>query len=237
MKLKRNVRTAFVSGHTSITACNTFFAAQVFSDFYPDSKWKPVIWSAAATIPAITGYLRVTAGKHFPTDVMAGYAMGTVIGILVPRLHRNKILKDKGISLNPGMYRVHLVSRFGRYFFYKTCIKPLPCRRRQLNHQTLHFTCQLQLTTQTRIVFHKKCLVEHVFFRFAWFRQIIFTLHVAVTSRAKCHTAASTLDGKFVGFAQFHEVHGHIGRRIQLVSFVFSVNDCYFYHYILSNEL
>ena len=114
MKLKRNARTALVSGHTSITACNTFFAAQVFSDFYPDSQWKPVIWGAAAAIPAITGYLRVAAGKHYPTDVMAGYAMGAAIGILVPRLHRNKGLKEKGISLNAGMDRVHLVWQFGR---------------------------------------------------------------------------------------------------------------------------
>ena len=33
------------------------------------------------------GWLRVRAGRHYPTDVLAGAALGTFIGWLVPRLH------------------------------------------------------------------------------------------------------------------------------------------------------
>jgi len=92
-KTTRNARTAFLSGHTSISAANSFFAAKVFSDYYPDSKWKPAVWTTAAVIPAITGYLRVRAGKHFPTDTIAGYALGAAAGILIPHLHKKKIDK------------------------------------------------------------------------------------------------------------------------------------------------
>lgn len=89
-KLTRNARTAFLSGHTSISAANCFFSAKVFSDYYPESKWKPVVWTTAVVLPAITGYLRVKAGKHFPTDTIAGYALGAAVGILIPQLHKKK---------------------------------------------------------------------------------------------------------------------------------------------------
>lgn len=89
-KLENNARYSFFSGHTSVVSAGSFFTAKVFADFYPDSKWKPVVWGVAATMPAITGYLRVRAGKHFPTDVIAGYAVGAAIGILIPQIHKRK---------------------------------------------------------------------------------------------------------------------------------------------------
>ena len=83
-----NARASFVSGHTSSTAASTFFVARTFSDYYPDSRWKPVVWTAAAAIPAFIGYLRVRAGKHYPTDVLGGYLLGAAVGYSLPYLHR-----------------------------------------------------------------------------------------------------------------------------------------------------
>lgn len=85
-----HAQTAFLSGHTSTTAANCFFAAKVFSDYFPDSEWTPVVWSVAATVPAITGYLRVKGGRHYPSDVIAGYALGACVGYLVPQLHKTR---------------------------------------------------------------------------------------------------------------------------------------------------
>lgn len=113
-KLTRNAKTSFVSGHASLTALNCFFVAQVYSDFYPDNKWKPVVWGAAATIPAVTGYLRVAAGKHYPTDVATGYIMGATIGILVPHFHKNKFLKTNGLTINAGYDQVYLTWKFNQ---------------------------------------------------------------------------------------------------------------------------
>lgn len=102
LKLDKNARFSFFSGHASVVAASSFFTAKVFSDYHPDSKWKPVVWGAAATIPAITGYLRVRAGKHFPTDVITGYAVGSIIGILVPQIHKIKNRNENiELSLNP----------------------------------------------------------------------------------------------------------------------------------------
>lgn len=87
-KLQRDARKSFFSGHTSTSAAATFSAAQIWSDYHPDSSWKPVVWVAAAAIPATVGFLRVKGGKHYLTDVVAGFVVGGTCGILVPRLHR-----------------------------------------------------------------------------------------------------------------------------------------------------
>ena len=83
-----SARHAFFSGHTSLTAASFFFTAKVFSDYYPDSKFKPYVWTVAIVVPAMVGYFRVAAGKHFPTDVITGYAVGAAIGFLIPHFHK-----------------------------------------------------------------------------------------------------------------------------------------------------
>lgn len=109
--LKSGDRAAFVSGHTSLSAAGSFFFARVFTDYHPDSKLKPYVWGLAATIPAVTGYLRVRAGRHYPTDVIAGYALGATVGYLVPTLHKRKIL-PKGMRVNAGIGGLNLNYRF-----------------------------------------------------------------------------------------------------------------------------
>lgn len=89
LKLRRDTRKSFFSGHTSSTAASCFFAAKVWSDYHPGSRWKPLVWTAAAGIPACTGLLRIRAGRHFFTDVLTGYAVGATIGCLIPYLHYN----------------------------------------------------------------------------------------------------------------------------------------------------
>ena len=113
-KQKLNARTAFVSGHTSQTAASMFFAAKVFNDYFPDSKLKPFVWATAATVPAVVGYLRVRAGRHFPTDVMAGYALGAAVGILVPQLHKVHRVTDGRLSFYPGFNGGAVVWNFQR---------------------------------------------------------------------------------------------------------------------------
>ena len=87
-KTHEDARQSFVSGHTSNTAALTFFTAKVFHDLHPESPWRPLVWAGAATVPLITGYARYRAGKHFPTDIAAGYALGAALGIVIPQLHK-----------------------------------------------------------------------------------------------------------------------------------------------------
>jgi membrane-associated phospholipid phosphatase len=91
-------RLSYFSGHTSHTAAATFFIAKVFSDYHPNmhSISKIGMWTFSAVLPAVTGYLRVEAGKHFPTDVISGYIVGASVGWLVPHLHKIKHGKEEG---------------------------------------------------------------------------------------------------------------------------------------------
>lgn len=87
-KTSIDARLSFYSGHTSNTASISFFTAKVFSEYITDNTAKVFIWSAAALIPAITGFSRVNTHWHFPTDVIVGYIIGAAIGYLIPLIHK-----------------------------------------------------------------------------------------------------------------------------------------------------
>ncbi|WP_234461954.1 phosphatase PAP2 family protein [Pedobacter segetis] len=97
----KDAQRSFFAGHTTATAAATFFAAKVFNDFNPDSKLKPYVWTAAALVPAVVGYQRLRAGKHFLTDNLLGYAVGAGFGILIPELHKKT--NKSGLSIAPVM--------------------------------------------------------------------------------------------------------------------------------------
>jgi len=87
-KLKRDARLSFFSGHTSTAAAMCFATAKIWTDYHPDSQWKPAVWITATAIPVTVGYLRMKGGKHFFSDVLAGFMVGTATGLLLPQLHR-----------------------------------------------------------------------------------------------------------------------------------------------------
>lgn len=92
-------RLSFFSGHTSTTASFSFYLAKVINDYSPNMKlaWKITMWTAAAALPATTGYLRIEAGMHFRTDIIAGYIIGAATGWAIPHLHKKK---DKPVKLS-----------------------------------------------------------------------------------------------------------------------------------------
>lgn len=99
--ISSNDRASFLSGHTSVSTTGGFFFARVFADYYPDSKFKPVVWVLGAGLPALTGFLRFQAGQHYPTDIIAGYVLGATVGYLVPTLHKKSLLKGR-LTLAPA---------------------------------------------------------------------------------------------------------------------------------------
>ena len=62
---------------------------KVFSDYHPESKLKWLFSVLQVSLP-VTGYLRYKAGEHFLSDILIGTAVGTLIGILVPRFHKTR---------------------------------------------------------------------------------------------------------------------------------------------------
>ena len=79
---------SFYSGH----AAGAFMAATLLSTVYVDSHGRSTtsdaLWGSSLAVAGFTALARVKAGKHFPTDVLVGSAVGAAVGHLVPRLHR-----------------------------------------------------------------------------------------------------------------------------------------------------
>jgi membrane-associated phospholipid phosphatase len=90
--------TSFFSGHTSFAFCGAVFVSTVFSDIYPDSPWRFAVWGGSVAAAGLTGYLRYVAGRHFPTDILVGAAVGSVFGFIVPFLHRKKLWSKKEVK-------------------------------------------------------------------------------------------------------------------------------------------
>lgn len=93
-------RQSFFSGHTAMTAALCFTTAKIFSDYSDNSTHEALVWTGAAIFPIVTASLRYVAGRHYPSDVIAGYFIGATIGYLVPWLHRRKPLV-KGMTWAP----------------------------------------------------------------------------------------------------------------------------------------
>lgn len=96
-------RRSFFSGHASLTFSSAVFLAKVYSDYYPDSDYKPYVWGGSLAVAGTIGYLRVHAGAHFPTDVLVGAIVGSAVGYLIPMLHATGTDKDDAsLMIFPG---------------------------------------------------------------------------------------------------------------------------------------
>jgi membrane-associated phospholipid phosphatase len=75
---------SFYSGHTSSTFAALSFGAFTLGRRTGERVWP---WLVVAGVGASVAVERVAAGRHFPTDVIAGAVMGTLVGVGVPWLH------------------------------------------------------------------------------------------------------------------------------------------------------
>ena len=115
VRISRDNNFSFFSGHTSYSAALSFFTAKTIHDYVDRPGVRTLAWTGAILWPAATGFFRYKAGKHFPTDVLVGYAVGASLGILIPHLHKqDEDMVASGASnsvlpLVPNMFTVTLV--------------------------------------------------------------------------------------------------------------------------------
>jgi membrane-associated phospholipid phosphatase len=79
---------SFVSGHTTLAfalSTSTFWTIQRRHGNSSAYTW--VSLAGLTTVAAFVGVGRVAAGKHFPSDVVTGAAVGASVGTLVPFMH------------------------------------------------------------------------------------------------------------------------------------------------------
>ena len=82
-------RDSFASGHTT----EAFALASVISEHYDSPLIKFTVFGLAGTV----GYARLNNNRHWPSDVLAGAAIGTFVGKVVVRFNQ----KHRNISIGP----------------------------------------------------------------------------------------------------------------------------------------
>ena len=89
---------SFFSGHTAFTSTVTATATYMAFVRAPGTARPWVTLSTGSLLTAFVGLQRIRAGRHFPTDVIAGALAGAGIGVLVPHLHRATPSKLRGTT-------------------------------------------------------------------------------------------------------------------------------------------
>lgn len=79
---------SFPSGHSMHSAATYLTLGSMLALFQRRRKLKIFILSAAVTIMALVGASRVYLGVHWPTDVLGGWAMGTLCALVTLLLAR-----------------------------------------------------------------------------------------------------------------------------------------------------
>jgi len=100
---------SFFSAHTSESFASAVFLSTTFNKYHPDSNLTPYIWGSSLLLASAVGYLRYASGNHFPTDIIAGAIVGSVVGFLIPLIHESNE-DEKGTIIHTGNPYNNLIS-------------------------------------------------------------------------------------------------------------------------------
>jgi membrane-associated phospholipid phosphatase len=78
---------SFYSGHAAVTFAAGVSGSLLFTQSSNDRAARATVWGTELFLAGLTSGLRVRAGRHFPTDVLAGILVGTGVGLAGPTLH------------------------------------------------------------------------------------------------------------------------------------------------------
>lgn len=80
-------RRSFPSTTASTAFMSATFLSVTFSADFSDSSWRIPVIVASYTFAAAVSATRIFSGFHYLTDVLAGAAIGSLFGWLIPTLH------------------------------------------------------------------------------------------------------------------------------------------------------
>ena len=105
IKNKAEATGSFYSGHAANSFAVATFLSYTFKKKYPNHKgFSSVVWSSYG-LASLVSVLRVSAGKHYPTDIVAGAAIGSFFGWFVPWLHESNAVQ---MSLSSKHVDIHI---------------------------------------------------------------------------------------------------------------------------------
>ena len=96
---------SFPSAHATMTFAAAAFSTYVFAQYFPDSSWKYGVAAISYTAAILTSAMRITSGCHYATDILAGAAIGTVCGLVIPWAHTLGGTSTSPVEISPsGIY-------------------------------------------------------------------------------------------------------------------------------------
>lgn len=106
---------SFPSGHTSKTSTYLTLAVRNLESYPYFSKYPLTLHAGHAILTAAAGWSRIEAGRHYPTDVLVGAALGNFVGIFLNDAfigieHTHDI--DLNMSLDQNSYILNLQVKF-----------------------------------------------------------------------------------------------------------------------------
>lgn len=103
---------SFPSGHSALSPIVYFTLAGILAAGEPNRAAKTLLLALAAALVLCIGASRVYLGVHWPTDVLAGWAMGTAVALLATLVlhrlapHRPASAKSRGpVAAEPARAR------------------------------------------------------------------------------------------------------------------------------------
>ena len=91
---------SFPSGTASMAFMPATLLSVTFAAQFPDSPWRIPVIVGSHTLAATVGAARIVTGHHFLTDVLAGAAIGSFFGWLIPTLHRRTADDESKLSFS-----------------------------------------------------------------------------------------------------------------------------------------
>lgn len=82
-------RASFPSGHSSGSAATGALARERLARSAIPPRWHPAVRIGSRAIHGATAWARIEAGKHYPTDVLAGSALGHLLAVTLDRAVRD----------------------------------------------------------------------------------------------------------------------------------------------------
>jgi membrane-associated phospholipid phosphatase len=108
-RLKGQAYGSFYSGHASAAFSVAVFTSYWFQNTYSSSKYTPYIWASSLTLATTVSVLRVAAGKHYPTDVIVGALMGSLVSFSILKIHEHQ---SPSLSIQVGPNYVGVTRHF-----------------------------------------------------------------------------------------------------------------------------
>ncbi len=79
---------SFYSGHSSAAFTSATAGSYLFGAVAEQESLRATHWGVSLALASFTAHARVRAGRHYPTDVLVGAALGIGFGLGVPALQR-----------------------------------------------------------------------------------------------------------------------------------------------------